>query len=297
MSKTSNWPLSSDSERMVSPVVIRQQLQQHPLTKDCYPLAVGRYEKALSHEMSRNRHDDNILIYCFSGKGFLHTHDWSGEIQSGELVLLPRGVNHRYWANVDDPWSIYWCHFSGHQAQEYVYNMDYKKELPILKVGHSPVLMAQFRSVLAESSTGYNTPAMVYAANMLKQLLAYIGMLAQQIKTPERQQFNLDILQAYMLQNLNKSIDLDALSSQVNLSKFHFSKKYKEATGFSPVQHFLKMKVEYASYLLETSELAIQGIASRVGYDDSLYFSRLFKKHTGLSPSAYRKRQYNQRAV
>jgi AraC family transcriptional regulator of arabinose operon len=94
-----------------------------------------------------------------------------------------------------------------------------------------------------------------------------------------------------MLQHLDKSIDLDALATQVNLSKFHFSKKYKEATGFSPVQHFLKMKVEYASYLLETSDLAIQGIASRVGYDDSLYFSRLFKKTTGLSPSAYRQQR------
>ncbi|MFA3791290.1 AraC family transcriptional regulator [Aliiglaciecola sp. SL4] len=292
MSKPSNWPLSRDSERMVSPVVIRQQLQQHPLTQDCYPLAVGRYEKALFHEMSRNRHDDNILIYCFSGKGFLRTNHWSGEVQSGELVLLPKGVSHRYWANADDPWSIYWCHFSGHQAQEYVFNMDYKKTYPILKIGQSPLLMAQFSSVLAESSTGYNIPAMVYAANMLKQLLAYIGKLAQQVNTTERQQFNLDILQAYMLQNLNKSIDLDALAMQVNLSKFHFSKKYKEATGFSPVQHFLKMKVEYASYLLETSELAIQGIASRVGYDDSLYFSRLFRKHTGLSPSDYRKQKH-----
>jgi AraC-like DNA-binding protein/quercetin dioxygenase-like cupin family protein len=291
MSKPSNWPLSRDSERMVSPVVIRQQLQEHPLTQDCFPLAVGRYEKAHRHEMSRNRHDDNILIYCFAGKGQLQTTGWNGDIHSGELVLLPRGVSHRYWADADDPWSIYWCHFSGHQAQEYIYNMDYKQKLPILKVGHSPQLMAQFASVLAETSTGYNTPAMIYAANMLKQLLAYIGKLAQQVKTPHRHQFNLDLLQAYMLQHLDKSIDLDALATQVNLSKFHFSKKYKEATGFSPVQHFLKMKVEYASYLLETSDLAIQGIASRVGYDDSLYFSRLFKKTTGLSPSAYRQQR------
>lgn len=293
MSKPSNWPLSSDSQRMISPVVIRQQLQEHLLTQDCYPLAVGRYEKALLHEMSRKRHDDNILIYCYSGKGYLQTSDWSGEINSGELALLPSGVNHQYWANADDPWSIFWCHFSGYRAQEYIYNMDYKKEYPVLEVGHSPLLKAQFSAVLAETSTGFNTPAMIYAANMLKQLLAYIGKLAQQTKSQERHQFNIDALQAYMLQNINKSIDLHALCSQVNLSKFHFSKKYKEATGFPPLQHFLKMKVEYASYLLETTELAIQGIASQVGYDDSLYFSRLFKKHTGLSPKVYREQKHS----
>lgn len=293
MSTPSNWPLSPDSERMVSPVVIRQQLQSHPLTQDCYPLAVGRYETAHQHEMSRNRHDDNILIYCFGGRGYLETPSWSGPVNSGELVLLPRGVRHRYRADDSDPWSIYWCHFSGFQAEQYIYNMDYQESSPVIAIGHSPQLMAQFSSVLAETSTGYNASAMIYAANMLKQLLAYIGKLVQDIKQPHKHQFNLDLLQAYMLQHLDKSIDLDALAKQVNLSKFHFSKKYKEATGYSPVQHFLKMKVEYASYLLETSDLAIQGIAARVGYDDSLYFSRLFKKSTGLSPSRFRQQLQN----
>lgn len=288
MSKTSNWPLSPDSRRMVSPVLIRQQLQQHALTKDCYPLAVGCYERAHGHKMSRTRHDDNLLIYCFAGRGFLQTPSWSGDVEAGQLLLLPQGVNHRYGADDNDPWSIYWCHFSGHQAQDYIFNMDYSEANPVQMIGHSPNLMSHFRSVLAETGTGYNAKAMVYAANMLKQLLAYIGKLLNETRNTQQQKFNLDLIQAYMLQNLDKSIDLELLARQANLSKYHFSKKYKELTGHSPVHHFHQMKVEYARYLLETSDLDIQGIAARVGYDDSLYFSRFFRRATGQPPTRYR---------
>ena len=48
------------------------------------------------------------------------------------------------------------------------------------------------------------------------------------------------------------------------------------------------MKVEYARYLLETSDSTVQEIADKVGYNDALYFSRLFKKEEGVAPHAYR---------
>lgn len=289
VSKTSNWPLSQDSRRLVSPVVIRQQLQSHPLTHDCYPLAVGVYEKAHRHRMTRTRHDDNLLIYCFAGKGTLQTEHWQGSILAGEMALLPKGVSHHYQADTEDPWSIYWCHFSGKQAQDYIFNMDYQQSNPVLPIGRDPTLIAQFRSVVAETGTGFNQKAMIYAANMLKQLLTYLGKRLNDNRQLNQHKFNLDNIQAYMLQNLDKSIDLEKLAQQANLSKYHFSKRYKEMTGHSPISHFHHMKVEYARYLLGTSDLDIQGVASRVGYDDSLYFSRFFRKATGVSPTQYRK--------
>lgn len=288
MSKTSNWPLSPDSTRLVSPVIIREQLQQHPLTQDCYPLAIGRYEKSHGHQMVRNRHDDNLIIYCFSGKGHLKTKHWQGEVNPGEIILLPAGVNHQYKADREDPWSIYWCHFSGERATDYIYNMDYRDEAPTRAIPHPPNLLAQFSTVLAQSSSGFDTKGMVYATNMLKQLLAYIGKLISE-KNNNIAEFDIHRIQTFMLQNLDKSIDLEALAEATQLSKFYFSKKYKQTTGHSPIKHFLTMKIQYASYLLETSEMSIQDIANRVGYEDALYFSRLFRKSCGLSPAKYRR--------
>lgn len=287
MSKPSNWPLSSTSQRIVAPVVIRQQLKQHPLAKDCYPLAIGFYEKAFNHRMSRTRHDDNLLIYCFDGKGHVKTERWSGEVAAGELVLLPSGVSHQYAADSEDPWSVYWCHFSGTQALDYIEHMDYKETSPVVFVGHSPVLIAQFRSALYAASNAFNTASLVYAANSLKQILAYAAKLIDDLSTTHSG-VDLDSIQTLMLQNLDKPLTLDDLAEQANLSKYHFSKRYKQQTGYSPIQHFLKMKIDYACYLLDTSDSTVQEIAYKVGYEDGLYFSRLFKKLMGLPPRSYR---------
>ena len=290
MSKPSHWPLSKQSRRIVAPVVISELLQNHPLSQDCFPLAVGRYKKAHGHQMSRKRHDDNLLIYCEDGKGAIETPDWRGEVKAGEIVLLPQNTPHQYAADPDTPWSIYWCHFSGHQSQEYLYHMTYEREQPVQFIGHSPELIAQFQALLAEASTAYNDTAMVYAANMMKQLLTFIAKLLHDTQR-DKQQFNPHGIQAFMLKNLDKTLSLDALAAEAKLSKFHFSKKYKHSTGHAPIQHFIAMKMEYARYLLDTSDMNIQDIAYRVGYDDSLHFSRIFKKTNGRSPRDYRKQQ------
>lgn len=292
MAITSNWPLSDESSRVVAPVVIRQQLQQHKLSRDCYPLAVGYYDRAEGHKMRRKHHNNNLLIYCFAGRGFLQTPDWEGTVNGGELMMLPQGVPHHFGADQGNPWSIYWCHFAGHLAHDYIDHMDFQSSRPIRAIGESPALKAQFQALLAETSFGFNEPALIYAANMLKQLLTFVGKLVREVnadRSPlQGQRFNPDKVQAYMLQNLDRPIDLDSLAKLSNLSKFHFSKLYRETTGFSPIQHLIQMKVEYARYLLETSDLSIQDIADRLGYDDSLYFSRLFRKTTGVSPRQYR---------
>ena len=288
MSKPSRWPLNRLSRRIVAPVVIRQQLKNHVLAKDCYPLAIGFYEKASSHSMSRKKHDDHLLIYCFAGEGYLDTESWSGKVKAGEVVLLPAGVSHRYTADKENPWSVYWAHFSGVQAADYIAHMDYKETHPVVFVGHSPILISQFRAALNAASPAYNKVSLVYSANANKQILNYIAKLINDESSHKVSGIDLDMMQTLMLQNLDKALSLDWMAKQANLSKYHFSKKYKQQTGYSPIQHFLKMKVEYARYLLETSDSTVQEIADKVGYDDALYFSRLFKKEEGVAPQTYR---------
>lgn len=63
--------------------------------------------------------------------------------------------------------------------------------------------------------------------------------------------------------------------------------------GFTPMQYILSIRISSAQSLLETTEYNIAEIAAIVGYDDPLYFSRLFKKQIGVSPSEFRKRICN----
>lgn len=288
LSQPSDWPLANKSVRLVSPVVIRRKLEEHPLSRDCYPLAVGYYESASSHRMSRQRHDDNILIYCFAGKGYLHTDTWQGNIHSGELILLPSGSGHQYWADDHNPWSIYWCHFSGHLAPQYLAHIAAKPGGSVVPIGQSPALIAQFQTLLQATSNGYNITAMVHAASMLKQLLTAIALIISEKSEAQKNVFNVASIQTFMLQNLDKPLNLDTLAQQARLSKYHFSKKYRQITGHSPVQHLIHMKMEYARYLIETSDTPVRDIAVKVGHSDALYFSRQFKQVFGISPQQHR---------
>lgn len=288
MSQPSDWPLDPKSVRLVSPVVIRRNLEKHPLSRECYPLAIGYYETAYHHRMSRQRHDDNILIYCFAGKGHLETGDNREAISAGQLILLPSGIGHRYWADDREPWSIYWCHFSGTQAREYLAQIGPTDRASVIPIGLVPTLTAQFQTLLQATSNGFATIAMVHAANMLKQLLTGLAVIVSQQMNGQKSTFSVENIQAFMLQNLDKNLDLEILASQAGLSKFHFSKKYRQATGHPPIKHLINMRMEYARYLIETSDSPIGEVAAKVGLEDALYFSRQFKQAFGVSPQQFR---------
>jgi hypothetical protein len=67
MSSPSKWPLPGTGIRFMTPAFMVEKLARHPLTKDCYPTAMGFYPEASGHHMERQRHDDNLLIYCTDG--------------------------------------------------------------------------------------------------------------------------------------------------------------------------------------------------------------------------------------
>lgn len=89
-------------------------------------------------------------------------------------------------------------------------------------------------------------------------------------------------------ENLEKELDLESLARKSCLSKSRFSHLFAECVGKSPLSFIISMRIERAKELLETSTLGVREIGEAVGYSDQNYFSRLFKKYTGMSPGAFR---------
>jgi len=288
MSSPSQWPLPENGIRFLTPAFMRSTLARHPLTRECYPTAMGFYPSADQHRMERHRHDDNLLIYCVEGKGHAATAGWRGDIGPGEVLLLPQGVTHRYEADGAEPWSIYWVHFQGTSTAVFnQYLGDREGAPPVAEAGISPQLIAHFRGLMTVHRTGYSTRAFINAANQLRHLLTHIALDIRRAGTQDS--FDLEAIQGLMLESIGQPLNLDTLAAAANLSKYHFSKKYKSLTGYSPIKHFLNMKMEHACHLLDASPLNVKGVARALGYDDPLYFSRQFSKTVGLSPRAYRR--------
>ena len=68
-----------------------------------------------------------------------------------------------------------------------------------------------------------------------------------------------------------------------------FIKKFKEVTGVTPIQYLLNIRLTTAKELLKSKKYNVSEVATAVGYENILYFSRIFTKHIGISPSKYKK--------
>lgn len=286
MSHPSQWPLPRAGVRFITPAFMVRALNANPLARDCYPTAMGYYPEAEGHRMLRQRHDDNLLLYCVAGRGVLRCGEDVFRLKPGQVALLPQGLEHHYRADRRKPWSLYWIHFQGSAAAVFSHYLGYRDGSPVLDVGLSPALRASFDSLLVVRQTGYSTNAFVHAANQLRYLLT---LFAQEQRSHQaRQGLDLPAVTAYMQENIARQLSLETLAEVANLSKYYFATRYKALTGYPPLKHFTHMKMEYACQLLDGSDLPIRAVAEAVGYSDPLYFSRLFRKTLGQSPRGYR---------
>ena len=288
MSQPSTWPIPPGSIRFVLPRRVVADLSINPLSKDLYPLAMGFYKQAQDHAMSRTRHDDFLFIYCVEGQGTLRIGKLEHSVKRGDLLILPKEQIHSYYASDTDPWSIYWVHCDGTLAAEFTTPLLKSSQSPIIKLGLHSRLVADFESLMDLRKSTQLFESYLHVCSLLRQILTHITLLQTQARHHYDQSLNMEAIQTLMLTRLHESLDIDTLAATANLSKYHFIKRYKNLTGSTPINDFIRMKIERACHLLDITDQRISEVAWALGYEDAYYFSRTFSKVMGISPSQYR---------
>jgi AraC-like DNA-binding protein len=100
--------------------------------------------------------------------------------------------------------------------------------------------------------------------------------------------FFISLATHYMAENIEKKLTLKDLSSRFGYSESYFNRMFCKEVHFSPINYFLHLKIERAGQLLLHTNMKINQISLKLGFDDPYYFSRLFKKIKGVSPKIYR---------
>lgn len=210
-------------------------------------------------------------------------------VVAADLLVLPCGVPHAYWAGHPNSWTIYWVHFSGQRAADYLRNIPASASGDVLTLGVRATLVADFRALLDTGHPPFCLRAFVHAANHLRGLLTYLSLVNLEPRTVGGGAMDPEKVHALMERQVDGTLNLDTLAASTHLSKYHFAKTYRRLTGISPIAHFVHLKIERACRLLDSTPLSVKEIAGLMGYDDPYYFSRRFKKVLGYSPEQYRR--------
>jgi transcriptional regulator GlxA family with amidase domain len=98
----------------------------------------------------------------------------------------------------------------------------------------------------------------------------------------------IELTVAYMAQHLDQPLQVASLARMAGTSPSHFFVLFKRWAGFSPIDYFIRLRMQKASRLLASTSMSVKEIAANLGYGDPLYFSRLFRSFCGVAPSGYR---------
>lgn len=104
----------------------------------------------------------------------------------------------------------------------------------------------------------------------------------------------LDQAVQYFQEHYNQPLSIKEYAAAHNLSEGWFIQNFKQYTNSTPAQYLLSLRIHNAKVLLESTNYNVTEISNIIGYENPLYFSRIFKKQTGFSPSEYRKKIFSE---
>lgn len=269
-----------------------QQLAGHPLLHSVLPTDIGWYPDARYHYRERPQGAaEHILIYCTRGTGWYELGGSRYTLAAGEAIIIPAHQPHIYAASEHDPWSIHWVHFTGLEGDFFATMPPEPAHKLSVDSACGANIAALFQQCYDSFWGGFVLARLIYGAKLVHHLLAELiynnPAFSPSLRTSHFH--SLEPTFAYLIQNLHTSLTLREMAAQAGLSESQFSHLFKQQTGHPPLAYFIHLKMQHACSLLAMTQLSIQEIAQEVGYSDGYYFSRLFKKVIGVSPSEYRR--------
>lgn len=197
------------------------------------------------------------------------------------LVMCP-GEKIHYVA--DTPWSIQWVGLYGQSVESYMKLLSVDGNHPIMHIEHY-YEMERILHALYESIGNRYEYAKCAQISLIYQFFSVLMKNSNQKE-------NIDAVYSAKKMidyNFNKNITVKNVADALHFSPEYLTRQFTERYGLSPKEYIINKRIESAKKLLCNRELSVMEISNSVGYGDQLYFSRIFKKKTGLSPLEYRK--------
>ncbi|WP_395243962.1 helix-turn-helix domain-containing protein [Agromyces sp. MMS24-K17] len=256
-----------------------------PVTRRLVVTDAGWFPRAWGHLRARpHGAEEAVVIVCVAGVGWVDVDGVRVRVTPSTVALLPPHAPHAYGADVDDPWTIWWCHVRGSDLADLWSAMGAGRDRPVVSlraVDRASALLDEIVSALERDQS----PARLLAVSGIAWRL--LTQLAVDRRLPE-QGAPLERAMRYLEERVDGDIRVADLARLVGVSASHLGALFREATGGGVLAYHTGLRMARARGLLDTTALPVTEVAREVGYPDPLYFSRQFRRVHGLSPTAYR---------
>ncbi len=226
------------------------------------------------------------LVYVTAGRGSFTSGGHAWPVSPGSVLAVFPGVGHSYRPDSATGWEERWVGFKGPSADELRDSGFLAPAAPFFQVGVHESILSVFSEIFSVVET--QEPYYQFRAGALVLLLiAEVLGRARKAEQHGESEALVEKAKFLMAENLDGTMNVDEVGERLGVSQTRFYESFKAYTGMTPYQYFIQLKIHRAKEILSSGRTSVKEVAFRLGFDDQYYFSRLFKKKTGVAPSEW----------
>ena len=261
-----------------------------PLSKDTISLAVYNvgYQKCTPlYKWGAGVRDHYLIHHIIDGKGYYCACSKTYELKKGDTFIIYPNTEVSYWADANNPWEYYWVGFSGNDEEMLLKSTSFSPDLPVISINFGNKLKNAFLDIYnSKGNKNYQTIKMtgyLYIALSIIIKKSAVKEITDQNTKYVRQAID------FIQYNYSSPVCVNDIALSVGISRSQLHRVFIDKLNMSPMKFLADVRIRKACYLLKNTDLSIKSISISVGFLDNLYFSKVFHKSKGISPSEYRK--------
>jgi AraC-like DNA-binding protein len=254
-------------------------------------------------DMPMHQHKSIELMYVSKGKCTVSIMEHSMTLSAGEFVLINGSIPHRLYvergrncrvANMEFifcPSNDVPCSISDLWALSMEIRGLLNSDNEFFHLSDSETLYATVRDIIRELESDDASKNLLLAL-MVLELMLKISRIYCAGQTADHSPANVYVNKSldYMRRHYSEDISIDDIAAALSISTRYFQKIFKQAIGHTPMDHLNKLRIDKAKLLLRKTDIPLADLCLMVGINSRQYFSYLFKKYTGISPSEFRQK-------